>query len=40
MLDVLTAETLRTNLIDWVEGQLPIRCVLMVTHNNSPRPSS
>jgi NitT/TauT family transport system ATP-binding protein len=33
-LDVLTAETLRTDLIDlWSEGRLPIRSVLMVTHN-------
>ncbi|HET7885116.1 MAG TPA: AAA-associated domain-containing protein, partial [Bradyrhizobium sp.] len=33
-LDVLTAETLRTDLIDlWVEGRLPINSVLMVTHN-------
>ncbi len=33
-LDVLTAETLRTDLIDlWMEGKLPIRSVLMVTHN-------
>ncbi|HET7492037.1 MAG TPA: nitrate/sulfonate/bicarbonate ABC transporter ATP-binding protein [Bradyrhizobium sp.] len=33
-LDVLTAETLRTDLIDlWVEGRLPIKSVLMVTHN-------
>src|SRR6195952_2339441 len=33
-LDVLTAETLRTDLIDlWVEGRLPIQSVLMVTHN-------
>src|SRR6201990_325100 len=33
-LDVLTAETLRTDLIDlWVEGKLPIKSVLMVTHN-------
>jgi NitT/TauT family transport system ATP-binding protein len=33
-LDVLTAETLRTDLIDlWSEGKLPIRSVLMVTHN-------
>ena len=33
-LDVLTAETLRTDLIDlWSEGQLPIRSILMVTHN-------
>ncbi len=33
-LDVLTAETLRTDLIDlWIEGQLPIKSILMVTHN-------
>ena len=33
-LDVLTAETLRTDLIDlWIEGRLPIQSVLMVTHN-------
>jgi NitT/TauT family transport system ATP-binding protein len=33
-LDVLTAETLRTDLIDlWSEGRLPIRSMLMVTHN-------
>ena len=33
-LDVLTAETLRTDLIDlWSERKLPIRSVLMVTHN-------
>jgi NitT/TauT family transport system ATP-binding protein len=33
-LDVLTAETLRTDLIElWSEGKLPIRWVLMVTHN-------
>jgi NitT/TauT family transport system ATP-binding protein len=33
-LDVLTAETLRTDLIDlWVEGRLPIKSVLMVTYN-------
>ncbi|HVN01510.1 MAG TPA: nitrate/sulfonate/bicarbonate ABC transporter ATP-binding protein [Caulobacteraceae bacterium] len=33
-LDVLTAETMRTDLIDlWIEGKLPIRSVLMVTHN-------
>jgi len=33
-LDVLTAETLRTDLIDlWSEGKLPIKSVLMVTHN-------
>ncbi|MGB8275761.1 MAG: nitrate/sulfonate/bicarbonate ABC transporter ATP-binding protein [Alphaproteobacteria bacterium] len=33
-LDVLTAETLRTDLLDlWSEGQLPIKAILMVTHN-------
>jgi NitT/TauT family transport system ATP-binding protein len=33
-LDVLTAETLRTDLIDlWIEGKLPLKSVLMVTHN-------
>ncbi len=33
-LDVLTAETLRTDLIDlWCEGRMPIEAVLMVTHN-------
>ncbi len=33
-LDVLTAETLRTDLIDlWSEGKLPIKSILMVTHN-------
>jgi NitT/TauT family transport system ATP-binding protein len=33
-LDVLTAETLRTDLVDlWVDGRLPIKSVLMVTHN-------
>ncbi len=33
-LDVLTAETLRTDLIDlWTEGKLPIKAILMVTHN-------
>src|ERR1700741_3693990 len=33
-LDVLTAETLRTDLIDlWIEGRLPIKSVLMLTHN-------
>jgi NitT/TauT family transport system ATP-binding protein len=33
-LDVLTAETLRTDLIDlWAEGNLPVKSVLMVTHN-------
>ena len=33
-LDVLTAETMRTDIIDlWIEGRLPIRSVLMVTHH-------
>jgi NitT/TauT family transport system ATP-binding protein len=33
-LDVLTAETLRTDFLElWVEGRVPIRGVLMVTHN-------
>ncbi len=33
-LDVLTAETLRTDLVDlWSEGKLPIKSVLIVTHN-------
>ncbi len=33
-LDVLTAETLRTDLIDlWIEKKLPVKSVLMVTHN-------
>jgi len=33
-LDVLTAETLRTDLIDlWMEGRLPVKSILMVTHN-------
>jgi NitT/TauT family transport system ATP-binding protein len=33
-LDVLTAETLRTDLIDlWADGRLPVKSVLMVTHN-------
>jgi NitT/TauT family transport system ATP-binding protein len=33
-LDVLTAETLRTDFMDlWVEHQLPIKSVLVVTHN-------
>ena len=33
-LDVLTAETLRTDLLDlWVEGRMPIQSILMVTHN-------
>ena len=33
-LDVLTAETLRTDLIDlWSEGRLPVKAMLLVTHN-------
>jgi NitT/TauT family transport system ATP-binding protein len=33
-LDVLTAETLRTDLLDlWWEGRMPIKSILMVTHN-------
>jgi len=33
-LDVLTAETLRTDLIDlWMDNKLPVKSVLMVTHN-------
>ena len=33
-LDVLTAETLRTDLIDlWMDGKLPVKSILMVTHN-------
>lgn len=33
-LDVLTAETLRTDLLDlWTQKQLPIKSVLIVTHN-------
>ncbi|PIJ48193.1 MULTISPECIES: ABC transporter ATP-binding protein [unclassified Erwinia] len=33
-LDVLTAETLRTDLLDlWTEGQTPIKSILIVTHN-------
>ena len=33
-LDVLTAETLRTDLIDlWMDKKLPVKSVLMVTHN-------
>ncbi len=33
-LDVLTAETLRTDLLDlWSGGQLPIKSILIVTHN-------
>ena len=34
-LDVLTAETLRTDLLDlWCEGRMPICSILMVTHNS------
>jgi len=33
-LDVLTAETMRTDLIDlWVDGRLPAKAMLLVTHN-------
>jgi NitT/TauT family transport system ATP-binding protein len=33
-LDVLTAETLRTDLLDlWGEGRMPISSILLVTHN-------
>ncbi|ADP71822.1 ABC nitrate/sulfonate/bicarbonate family transporter, ATPase subunit [Rhodomicrobium vannielii ATCC 17100] len=33
-LDVLTAETLRTDLLDlWMEGRMPIKSILLVTHN-------
>jgi NitT/TauT family transport system ATP-binding protein len=33
-LDVLTAETLRTDLLDlWQEGRIPTKSILMVTHN-------
>ncbi len=33
-LDVLTAETLRTDILDlWCEGKMPIKSILMVTHN-------
>jgi NitT/TauT family transport system ATP-binding protein len=33
-LDVLTAETLRTDLIDlWTDKKLPVQSILMVTHN-------
>jgi len=33
-LDVLTAETLRTDFLDlWCEGRMPIRGVILVTHN-------
>ncbi len=33
-LDVLTAETLRTDLLDlWIEGRMPINSIVLVTHN-------
>ncbi|HVY65557.1 MAG TPA: nitrate/sulfonate/bicarbonate ABC transporter ATP-binding protein [Gammaproteobacteria bacterium] len=33
-LDVLTAETLRTDFLDlWTEGRMPIKSVVLVTHN-------
>lgn len=33
-LDVLTAETLRTDFLDlWADGRMPIKAVLLVTHN-------
>ena len=33
-LDVLTAETLRTDLLDlWQEARIPLKAILMVTHN-------
>ncbi|MCI0997002.1 nitrate/sulfonate/bicarbonate ABC transporter ATP-binding protein [Pseudomonas corrugata] len=33
-LDVLTAETLRTDLLDlWREGRMPLKSIMMVTHN-------
>jgi NitT/TauT family transport system ATP-binding protein len=33
-LDVLTAETLRSDLLDlWSEGRMPIKAILIVTHN-------
>jgi len=33
-LDVLTAETLRTDFLDlWCEGRMPIKAVVLVTHN-------
>src|ERR1700741_3585059 len=33
-LDVLTAETLRTDLLDlWCEGRMPISSIILVTHN-------
>lgn len=34
VLDVLTAETLHTDLLDlWVEGRMPIKSMLLVTYN-------
>jgi NitT/TauT family transport system ATP-binding protein len=37
-LDVLTAETIRTDLLDlWVERRLPIKSMLLVTHNMCDR---
>ena len=33
-LDVLTAETLRTDMIDlWMDGKLPVKSIMIVTHN-------
>ena len=33
-LDVLTAETLRSDMVElWTEGRMPIKSILMVTHN-------
>jgi NitT/TauT family transport system ATP-binding protein len=33
-LDVLTAETMRTDLLElWAEGQLPLKGIILVTHN-------
>ncbi len=33
-LDVLTAETLRTDMLDlWADGRMPIKSILIVTHN-------
>jgi NitT/TauT family transport system ATP-binding protein len=33
-LDVLTAENLRTDFLElWQEGQLPIKGIILVTHN-------
>ncbi|MFX5817274.1 ABC transporter ATP-binding protein, partial [Acinetobacter baumannii] len=34
-LDVLTAETLRSDLLDlWSDGRMPIRSILIVTHTS------